>query len=278
MIVTADDFGIAPEVNEAVERAHTEGILDAASLMVSGAAAADAIARARRLPSLRVGLHLVLVDGPPTLPPARVPDLVDERGQLRSDMARLGCAIAFRPSVREQMRAEIEAQFAAFAATGLRLDHVNAHHHFHVHPVVAEAVVAAVRRHGGAAVRVPQEPAGVLDAVERGSGPRHTWLLQPWIAALRRRVRRAGLVAPDQVFGLAWSGALHEERLCGVLRNLPDGISEVYAHPATRDGYAAATPGYRHAAELAALLSPAVRRLAEAAGARRGGFSDLALP
>ncbi len=77
VVVTADDFGLAREVNEAVEAAHTGGILTAASLMVAGPAAADAVARARRLPRLRVGLHLVLVEGRPVLPPEQLPDLVD---------------------------------------------------------------------------------------------------------------------------------------------------------------------------------------------------------
>ena len=65
MILTADDFGAAVEVNEAVERAHRHGVLTAASLMVAGAAAHDAVARARNMESLRVGLHVVLVDGKP---------------------------------------------------------------------------------------------------------------------------------------------------------------------------------------------------------------------
>ncbi|HWI86985.1 MAG TPA: ChbG/HpnK family deacetylase, partial [Sphingomonas sp.] len=69
LIVTADDFGVADAVNGAVEQAHRDGILTAASLMVSGAAAADAVTRARRLPKLGVGLHVVLVDGRPILPP-----------------------------------------------------------------------------------------------------------------------------------------------------------------------------------------------------------------
>ena len=58
LIFTADDFGLSDGVNEAVERAHTDGVLTHASLMVAGPAAADAVARARRLPGLRVGLHL----------------------------------------------------------------------------------------------------------------------------------------------------------------------------------------------------------------------------
>ena len=64
VIFSADDFGLTAAVNEAVERAHRDGILDQASLMVAGPAAADAIARARGMPSLRVGLHLVVIEGP----------------------------------------------------------------------------------------------------------------------------------------------------------------------------------------------------------------------
>ena len=93
LIVTADDFGAAREVNDAVLDAHQNGILTAASLMVAAPAAADAVARAHATPSLRVGLHLVLVDGKPLLPVAQVPALVDGHGNFRNDMARVGAAV-----------------------------------------------------------------------------------------------------------------------------------------------------------------------------------------
>jgi hypothetical protein len=64
LIVTADDFGLHERVNAAVEHAHRNGVLSAASLMVGADAASDAIERARRLPNLRVGLYLVLADWP----------------------------------------------------------------------------------------------------------------------------------------------------------------------------------------------------------------------
>ena len=131
--------------------------------MVNGAAVDDAVERARRLPSLRVGLHLVLIDGRPVLPRERIPDLVDARGELRADMFRLGLDIVLRPKVRAQLAAEIEAQFAAFRATGLPLDHVNAHHHFHVHPTIAGQMVEIGKRYGMNAVRVPLERASLLD-------------------------------------------------------------------------------------------------------------------
>jgi predicted glycoside hydrolase/deacetylase ChbG (UPF0249 family) len=73
--------------------------------MVSGAAAPDAVARARKLPDLRVGLHLVLVEGAPTLPPERLPDLVDGTGRFRTDMGRLGLDVFARPAARRQLAA-----------------------------------------------------------------------------------------------------------------------------------------------------------------------------
>ena len=117
LIITADDFGLHESVNQAVERAHREGVLSAASLMVAAPAAADAIARARAFPSLRVGLHLVLADGQSILPHAAIPDLVDAKGRFGDRMARDGVRFFFLPWVRRQLAAEIRAQFEAFAAS-----------------------------------------------------------------------------------------------------------------------------------------------------------------
>jgi hopanoid biosynthesis associated protein HpnK len=276
LIVTADDFGLAPEVNEGVELAHTKGILTAASLMVGGAAADDAVARARRLPRLRVGLHLVLVDGPPVLPPERIPDLVDSEGRLRSDLAMTGIGIFFRPGARQQLAAEIEAQFAAYRATGLPLDHVNAHHHFHLHPTVCAQMLEVGKRYGLSAVRVPREPVDMLAHVEPLVRRRRRWLADLWMARLARWIRRQGLVAPERVFGLTWSGAMTEPRVAGLLRNLPDGLTEIYCHPATADSFVGAAPGYRYADELAALTAPRVKKLLGAKCVRSGGFADFA--
>jgi hopanoid biosynthesis associated protein HpnK len=243
--------------------------------MVGGSAAEDAVARARRLPSLRVGLHLVLVDGEPVLPPERIPDLVDARARLRRDVVIAGVGMFLRPSVRRQLAAEIEAQFCAYRATGLPLDHVNVHHHLHLHPTVGAQLLAIGRRYGMRAVRVPWESPDVLAGIDARRRYRRNWLVAPWVALLRSRVRRQGLSAPDRVFGLAWSGAMTEPRLAGLLRRLPDGLTEIYAHPATGAGFTAAANGYRYTDELAALTAPGVRELLRATGARCGGYADF---
>jgi len=73
LIVNADDFGISDSANRAIERAHREGILTSASLMVAGDAAAAAVQIARNNPRLGVGLHSVLVCGRSVLPPKEIP-------------------------------------------------------------------------------------------------------------------------------------------------------------------------------------------------------------
>ncbi len=260
LIVTADDFGLSPSVNEAVERAHRQGILTAASLMVAGGAAADAVRRARAMPQLAVGLHLVVIEGAAVLPPGAIPDLVDAAGRFPSDQLRLGLRYALRGGVRAQLAAEIRAQFAAFAATGLPLDHVDAHKHMHLHPVVGALAIAIGREYGLRALRVPHEPAGVLARCGARPGIRDRALAR-WSALLRRKARRAGLVVNDNAFGIAWSGHMTPARVQALLRHLPAGVSELYLHPATtRDAtITALMPEYEHTAELAALLDPATR-------------------
>ncbi|QXQ05532.1 hopanoid biosynthesis-associated protein HpnK [Sphingosinicellaceae bacterium] len=261
LIVTADDFGADDSVNEAVERGHRDGILTAASLMVAAPAAADALSRAKAIPNLGVGLHLVLVEGRPMLPPERIPGLVDASGNFRTDMARTALGIFLRPAVRRQLEAEIEAQFAAFAATGLKLDHVNAHKHFHLHPTIASTILRVGKRHGMTAVRAPVEP---------GSGG----IATPFARLLQRRLRRAGMTVPDQVYGLADSGAVTPERLRALVAALPEGLTEIYLHPATRDDWSGHAPGYRYRDELAALTDPGVR--AALGTAHLGSFASFA--
>ncbi|HTC84401.1 MAG TPA: hopanoid biosynthesis-associated protein HpnK [Rhizomicrobium sp.] len=274
LIITADDFGAAVEVNEAVERAHRDGILSAASLMVAGSAAADAIARAKTMPRLRVGLHLVLVEGKPVLPVSAVPDLVDASGHFRTDMARAGAAMFFRPKVRAQLQAEIEAQFAAFAATGLALDHVNAHKHFHLHPTIAALMVKIGKAYDVKGARVPLEPQAVLARIEPHKPSGIVALTAPFARGLKRRFRRAGIAAPDSVFGLAWSGAMTRARLKGLIEHLPEGLSEIYLHPAT-GRYVGSAPDYQYAGELAALTDPGLPALLAAKAIRTGGFGDF---
>jgi hopanoid biosynthesis associated protein HpnK len=276
LIVTADDFGLHESVNDAVERASEAGVLTAASLMISAPAAADAISRAKRIPHLKVGLHLVLAEGWSTLPAMEIPAIADSDGFMSADMVRRGIAFFANPRARKQLAAEIRAQLEAFRQSGLELDHVNAHKHFHLHPTILSILLSLACEFGIRAIRVPHEPmwfarahGGRLSGIGAAS-------LAPLTGTMKLRIRSAGLLHNDWVFGVAGSGAMDEATMLQILARLPPGITEIYLHPAAQSGeaIAASMAAYRHSDELAALLSPRVRAAVLGAGVTLGGYCD----
>ncbi|HWA62342.1 MAG TPA: hopanoid biosynthesis-associated protein HpnK [Caulobacteraceae bacterium] len=279
LIVTADDFGLSLEVNEAVEAAHRRGILTCASLVVAGAAAEDAIRRAKAMPDLGVGLHLALVDAPPALPPGEIPDLVDERGALTLNPAGVGTKIAFSRRARDEARAEVRAQFEAFRRSGLALDHVDGHWHFHQHPAITDLIVELAPEYGVKAVRTPNEPAlaSWRAAGRRGLAARTATALghAPLWARLRRRLTAAGIATNDWFFGLNDGGAMDAGQLARTIANLPPGASEIGLHPAAAPPPAPHAPpaAWRLVDEMNGLMAPEVREAARAV--RLGRFCDL---
>src|SRR6185503_5640756 len=141
LIVNADDFGLSAGANHAIIRAHREGILTSASLMVNEPGFDEAVELARENSRLGVGLHLTFLCGHSTLPPDRIPGLVNERGEFSSNPVQLGFQYFFQRDLREQLRAEMLAQFEKFRATGLPLDHVDSHHHLHAHPTIFRILI-----------------------------------------------------------------------------------------------------------------------------------------
>ncbi|CAA7616557.1 hopanoid biosynthesis-associated protein HpnK [Magnetospirillum sp. SS-4] len=257
LIVTADDFGRSLPVNDAVEDAHVNGILTAASLMVTEAARDDAVRRARALPSLGVGLHMTLVDGVPALPPSEIPDLVDANGHFTLDLVRLGTRIYLSRTVRNQVAAEIRAQFELFKATGLPLAHVDSHHHYHLHPTVFDLMLDLAVEYGAPGIRIPWEPPLPSWRARRNRlGLRLFNGIFHWrrTERMRKRVEQAGLIANGQAFGLNDSGAMDAGTVGDFLDALPEGLTEIYSHPATRHwDERPMPPHYRVADEYSAL-------------------------
>ena len=242
--------------------------------MVGGPAAADAVRRARALPKLRVGLHIVLVDGSPVTDPAHIPGLLDRSGRFRNGLARYSARSAVDISVRRQIAEEIAAQFEAYRATGLPLDHVNAHRHFQLNPVVAASIVKIGRQYGMQALRMPFEPWRIVAEIDPHTRRQAGRIVAPWAAWLRRRIRRAGLTTADAVFGLAWSGAMTPRRLSALLGRLPGGLVEIYLHPALTSAFSGAAPGYGYVEEFAALCDAECIAAARRSGYTLGGYAD----
>lgn len=261
--VTGDDFGFSREVNRAVVEAFERGVLTSASLMVTGDAAAEAVALARSRPGLSVGLHLVVVDGRSALPPAELPRLVDDSGRFRGGPVAAGLRYQFSREARRQVRREIRAQLECFAGTGLLLSHVDGHHHMHLHPVVLETLVELAEAFRIPAIRLPREELGLALSLDRRQTA--SKLVSSVVFGLlrrhgERRLAAAGIRFPQRVYGLLATGRVTEAYLLGLIPRIRADEVELYCH------LAAPLPGERFQGppasgpqELDALLSGRVR-------------------
>ena len=279
LIVNADDFGISETVNEAVIRAFTDGMLTSCSLMVTGAACEHAVRLARAHPGLAVGIHLVTVMGRAVLPAAEIPTLVDAAGHFSDNSVIAGLKYYFSPQARRELRRELGAQFEHFAATGLRLSHIDGHLHMHVHPVVFQAAVELGTRYGVRRMRVPQEEYGLAVSFDRrhaGTKALHTLLFGPLARYIRRQLRASGFVYAERVYGNLHSGQMDEPYFLYMLDNLRADTNEIYFHPAVYPAdcllNAAAQQSMR---EFAALMSPAVRCRVHELGITLINYFDL---
>jgi hopanoid biosynthesis associated protein HpnK len=277
LIVNADDFGISRGVNRGIVEAHRGGLVTSASVMPNLPAAEDALTRAATCPDLGLGLHLTLTAGQPLSPPGRVPTLVDGDGRFLV----LGALLA-RLSVgqvrRDELRRELTAQLEWALRRGVRPDHLDSHHHVHVHPRVAPLVVALAREHGVPWVRCP---------VERGLSPRLLGLpardaartvgISTFGLLTRALVRRAGLQTTRHFRGIGLGLGFDEAGLLGALEVLPAGLTELMAHPGHPDDELAQVTVFSEGRdrELSALTAPAARALVRRARIRLTSFRWL---
>lgn len=268
LIVNADDFGRSPAINAAVIRAHRDGILTAASLMVTGEAAEEAVRLARENPRLGVGLHLTLVCGRSALGTRPVPGFVDGEGRFGSSPVADAFRYFLRAELRETIEREVAAQFDLFRATGLPLDHVDGHLHFHLHPAVFPILVRRASEWGIRSVRLTRDPLWLNLRLAHGRlGYRiGHWLVFRALAGWwTHAARRAGFRHAVRVFGVLQDGRVDTAYVEGLLDRLPPGDSELYSHPSLAE--------FRH--ELDALIAPSVRESIRRRGIELIRHADL---
>jgi chitin disaccharide deacetylase len=237
LVVNADDLGLTAGVNDGIFDAHRHGILTSASLFAGAPATADAIERARRIPSLGLGAHLALVDGSPTLPPRLVPTLVEDDGRFRRSWRPfIGACLRGKVSLAE-VELELTAQVERLRNAGVTLTHLDAHKHVHAYPPVFAIVARLAGRFGIPVVRVPYERWSPASG-DVGSRGRLQALLNaamlPW-ARRNYRIAAAHDVRTPHFVGRIHTGMLSGEALAGLVRALPPGVTELMVHPGYRD-------------------------------------------
>jgi hopanoid biosynthesis associated protein HpnK len=268
LIVNADDFGLSHAVNEAVIRAHRDGILTSASLMVNEPACDEAVKLAKENPKLGVGLHITLLMGHSALVPVKIPGLVNDCGEFSNSPVSAGMKYFFNPCLREQLRAEIRAQFEKFRATGLPLDHVNGHLHFHLHPVVFKILMEDSDTLGIRHLRLTRDCFSRSRRTSHGHllyRISHAAIFEMLSSRVRRPLEQKKIRHAQIAFGLLQNARVDEEYILKLLPELPPGDSELYSHPSLGE--------FKH--EFDALVSPRVRKLVNKLGIELIRYQDL---
>jgi hopanoid biosynthesis associated protein HpnK len=268
LIVNADDFGLSHSVNEAVVRAHREGILNSASLMVNEAGFDEAVKLARENPKLGVGLHITLLQGHSALPPGIIRGLVNARGEFSESPVGVGMNYFFKRNLREQLRAEIHAQFAKFHATGLPLDHVNGHLHLHLHPVIFKILMEDSEKLGIRHLRLTRDCLSRSRKMSRGHffyKISHAAIFEFLSSRARKPLAQKKIRHAQITFGLLQNARVDEEYILKLLPELPPGDSELYSHPSLGE--------FRH--EFDALVSPRVKEQINKLGIELIRYQDL---
>lgn len=268
LIVNADDFGRTASINQAVIRAHREGILTATSLMVNELACEEAVALARENPKLGVGLHLTLLCGHSALPPEQIPGLANAKGEFTTNPPGAGFRYFFQRSLREPLRREIHAQFQRFHATGLPLDHVNGHLHIHLHPTVFRILMTDAAQLGIKHLRLTFDPLRLNLRLASGHfayRALHAAIFHPLSARARPVLAQRGIRHTDAVFGLLQNARVDEDYVNRLLPQLPAGDSELYSHPSLDE--------FKN--EFDALISPRAQEQVRKLGIKLIRYQDL---
>jgi hopanoid biosynthesis associated protein HpnK len=238
LIVNADDFGLTNGVNRAIIEGHARGAITSATLMANMPAFDAAVRLAKDHPSLGVGLHFNITQGPPVADASRVGSLIDDSGEFwGTSQAVLGRMLAGRLNI-EEVVIELRAQIEKALNAGLRLTHVDSHKHTHALPQICEAIISTIKGYGINAVRAPRE----LWRFDRGAKSFKLITQSAGAFGLSQlcrigdaRLKKSGVKTPDYFFGVARSGFWTKPWLIDLIERLPAGASELMCHPGYDD-------------------------------------------
>ncbi len=291
LIINADDLGLTQGVNDAIFEATQDGAVTSATLMANSQAFSDAVARLKESPSycsrqFGVGCHIVLVGGSPTLPPERVPSLIEPGTTSFPRKLTTLAAMALKDRISAtEVAAEATAQIRKIQEAGIELSHVDCHKHAHMFPAVLEGVACAAFHCGIRAIRNPFQPPESLPLSLILGSPK-LWVRAAETSVLRHlyansfaaMVQKSGLATTRGSIGVTVTGALNPKRLAQSLESLVEGDYELVCHPGYNDA-SLARAGTRllesRERELQILKSAETRELLRAHGIELISFRQL---
>src|SRR6516164_205349 len=243
LIVNADDLGWTGGVNRGIAEAHRNGIVTSASLLANGGAFEDAVKTAGQLPGLGVGVHLNLSNGKPAAPAGQIRSLLNEEGEFSGGPENLLLRLTAGRIDPREVETEWDAQIRKVRAAGIRPTHLDGHKHVQMLPGLFGVALRLAKKHGIEALRVSHEASPLRTALSDGNRGSKVALkqgveargLQLLARGAREMAERSGISTADYFCGIAQTGVLRKAGVLQLLRNLPEGTTELMCHPGYAD-------------------------------------------
>jgi predicted glycoside hydrolase/deacetylase ChbG (UPF0249 family) len=247
LIVNADDFGMTRGINRAIVEASGQGIVTSTTLMATARAFDNAVTQVVQLgPHVSIGCHVILLDGTPVLPPARISSLLQPASGQNArefriklgDFARAALSGKVDP---EQVESEAGAQISRLQDSGINVSHIDCHKHTHMFPAVLKPLLRAAKSRGVPAIRNPfgrlfPSPFGrILRNPKMWRRVAELGVLSNFCASFKKEVENHGLRTPDGSVGVIDTGSLDLESFLVIVDTLPEGTWELVCHPGYND-------------------------------------------
>lgn len=233
LIVNADDFGLHPLINAGIIKGHQEGFITSTSLMPSAPCWQEAVLLAKENPRLGIGVHLTLVGSVPSvLPKEQVSSLLDDDGLFLPDYVAFAKRYYSGAVKKAELEAELRAQLERALSCGVNITHIDSHQHTHVLPGINSLVLKLSNEYNIIRVRIPKEGYLFTGGFQTGVGRligRSGLSFCADMAALR--ADSLGLRHPQHFYGMLAGGHLNAQLIANILRQLPEGVSEIMTHP-----------------------------------------------
>ena len=276
LIINADDFGLCKGVNKAVIEAHTTGVLTSATIMANMPESDEAIAIAKKTPTLGVGVHLNVIDGKPLSSDSIVKLLLDDNGEFKYSAYKLAFKSLLSKKILRAIEVELAAQISSIINRGVKPTHLDSHKHFHCFPPVYRIVCSLAAEFGIGAVRWPWEPATVClsdwPPVESGDKARAFLARQ---LALECQKRDNRFIKNDIFFGIAHTGRIDDKFWSELGKTQFIGTAEVMTHPGYTEGLIKTRLVEQRKVELKWLCDPSTKQVIADAGLKLVHYGNI---
>lgn len=263
LIINSDDYGRTPHISRGIREAHLRGVVTSTTCMMNIPTTVEDISIAlKETPKLGMGVHLVLTMGNPISASEAVPSITDENGYF----FKYATLVGQLPYLHlEEVKAEWRAQIEAFINTsGCKPTHLDSHHHSsYFSPGLFQTMLELAKEYD-CAIRFP-----FTESISKE--------LEETNKHVPQLIREFNPPRPDHFVVDFYEERATREELLNMIKNVPDGTTEIMCHPGYTDDTFAKESVYNNQRdrELEILTDPSVKEAIQANGIQLITFGDL---